>query len=432
MTSQNRLIETLLPLLLFGIFGLGSAVTAQSVVPFSRMTVFGDSLSDVGNADRSTFGLVPGDDYFDGRFSNGLLYVDHLAEKLELPPLRPRLAGGTNYAYGGARTSGTSFFDGGFFIDDLDEQVDDYLSDQQPAEDELLVVLAGGNDFVLADASNGAAIARRVVRQIDRLVDAGARQILSINLPPLGDTPRGRSSRELWNARSQAYNNELAVGLSEFDVPDLTIYEMDLGELFSVLLENLDDFGFTNATEAGMNVADPVGYVFWDELHPTTAAHQLLGEAAYRQLQRLPAYGGDFNFDGTVDAVDVDMLGRQLAGGTQRLSFDVSQDGMLSQADLVELLQVNERSNGDADFNGEVGFGDFLILSANFGLTGPEARWSAGDFDANGEVGFPDFLILSRNFETSIAVVPEPNTLTFWVVIGLSCGGLRPRRSWKK
>ena len=65
--------------------------------------------------------------------------------------------------------------------------------------------------------------------------------------------------------------------------------------------------------------------------------------------------------------------------------------------------------HSDADFDGEVQFSDFLILSKNFGEDG---SWSAGDFNSDGLVGFPDFLILSKNFGESAqnaASVPEPS-----------------------
>ena len=61
---------------------------------------FGDSLSDTGN-DLIAFGS-PQPPYYQGRFSNGPNWIDDLAAKLGVPDPQPSLAGGTNYAYGGA------------------------------------------------------------------------------------------------------------------------------------------------------------------------------------------------------------------------------------------------------------------------------------------------------------------------------------------
>ena len=87
---------------------------------FSSIYFFGDSLSDVGNLNAVTLGILPGDAYYDGRFSNGPVYSELLADEFGLGPLRPSIRGGTGFAYGGGRTSGTSFFEGGLFIRDLD------------------------------------------------------------------------------------------------------------------------------------------------------------------------------------------------------------------------------------------------------------------------------------------------------------------------
>ena len=52
---------------------------------------------------------------------------------------------------------------------------------------------------------------------------------------------------------------------------------------------------------------------------------------------------------------------------------------------------------GDIDGDGEVGFGDFLLLSENFGRKAEDDSL-LGDLDLDGQVGFADFLILSANF----------------------------------
>jgi len=50
---------------------------------------------------------------------------------------------------------------------------------------------------------------------------------------------------------------------------------------------------------------------------------------------------------------------------------------------------------GDASGDGAVQFEDFLLLSSNFGVVGPEIN---EDFAPNGAVEFADFLLLSSNF----------------------------------
>ena len=80
---------------------------------------------------------------------------------------------------------------------------------------------------------------------------------------------------------------------------------------------------------------------------------------------------------------------------------------------------------GDFNYNNAVEFGDFLILSANFGLN-PKS-WRDGDTTLDGRVNFDDFLILSSNFgtvrEPVVASVPEPSagSVLCLALVGLMC-----------
>lgn len=86
---------------------------------------------------------------------------------------------------------------------------------------------------------------------------------------------------------------------------------------------------------------------------------------------------------------------------------------------LENLIQVGEpfcdpSTFGDFDGDGEVGFSDFLIISANFGLAADSHK--QGDANCDGFVGFSDFLHHSSWFGVSlsnsmdIVSVPEPST----------------------
>src|SRR3954470_5215942 len=89
-------------------------VNRSAAGPFTNMVVFGDSLSDIGNVSQATPFLTqpktPGPYYWNGRFSNGPAYAETLAAGLGLPALVNSASGGTNYAYGGALTTGSDFF----------------------------------------------------------------------------------------------------------------------------------------------------------------------------------------------------------------------------------------------------------------------------------------------------------------------------------
>ncbi len=116
---------------------------------------------------------------------------------------------------------------------------------------------------------------------------------------------------------------------------------------------------------------------------------------------------GDFDGDGQLTVDDVDLLSSQVVSGGDP-SFDLTNDGNVDGNDVEALLGLAGRINGDADFDGQVQFSDFVVLSDNFSLS--DKKWSEGDFDSSGEVQFSDFVILSTNFGQgeAAAAVPEP------------------------
>ena len=101
--------------------------------PFSQLVVFGDSLSDVGNIAAASSDIFPGRYYYNDRFSNGLVFVEALSDGLGLGTVVRSTAGCNNFAYGGAKTSGTGGLPG-LVIRDIDEQVDQFLRTNNPAD----------------------------------------------------------------------------------------------------------------------------------------------------------------------------------------------------------------------------------------------------------------------------------------------------------
>src|SRR3954468_23295035 len=70
-----------------------------------HIVAFGDSLSDTGNVAVLTKGVIPPSSfYFNGRFSNGPIWLDRLGFALG-GSVDPVLSGGTSFAFGAARIS---------------------------------------------------------------------------------------------------------------------------------------------------------------------------------------------------------------------------------------------------------------------------------------------------------------------------------------
>ena len=112
------------------------------------MYAFGDSLTDTGNVSLATFGHGAGSPpYADRSFSNGPVWAQDLAQSLGLPPLQPSLAGGTDFAYGGAETGQTPAHT--LNPTDLPSQYSQFLTQvPSPQAGALYAVWIGSNDVL--------------------------------------------------------------------------------------------------------------------------------------------------------------------------------------------------------------------------------------------------------------------------------------------
>jgi phospholipase/lecithinase/hemolysin len=254
--------------------------------PYSQIIAFGDSLSDTGN-DLIQFGS-PQPPYYQGRFSNGPIWIDQLAAKLGVADPQPSLAGGTNYAYGGA-TAAT--FNAG--VPNLGQQVQMYLQTSPKADpNALYTVLMGANDF-FGGQTDASIPANAVNAALTSLIAAGAKTILVPNLPPQGITPlvrgQGQAAVNAIDALDVAFNADLAADVKALQAANPSV-RIDLVDLYSKTLAVIQDpaaYGFTDVTDEGINApsgTDLSHYLFWDDVHPTTAGHALIADAALSAL----------------------------------------------------------------------------------------------------------------------------------------------------
>jgi len=96
--------------------------------------------------------------------------------------------------------------------------------------------------------------------------------------------------------------------------------------------------------------------------------------------------------------------------------------------DNVTIAGFEEILQGDFNFDGTIDFGDFLILSSNFGTESSE-----GDYDFNGVVNLADFAQLKAAFnagsgEPAVASVPEPSSIMLIALAMLAGLSFRKQR----
>lgn len=84
------------------------------------------------------------------------------------------------------------------------------------------------------------------------------------------------------SALSAAYNNGLGLLLggldAAFDPLGIDLYTFDTAAFFADITANPAAFGFTNVTDSCLYTAPAAcsTYLYFDKVHPTTAAHDLL------------------------------------------------------------------------------------------------------------------------------------------------------------
>ncbi|MGC2637418.1 MAG: SGNH/GDSL hydrolase family protein [Acidobacteriaceae bacterium] len=315
-SRRRRLTVCLLPALLLTFSSAASRAQNTKHAPdFTSIVVFGDSLSDTGNVGHLTldkYGVeIPGPyaDYTAGRFTDGAdtlpsaenyfgVWVEQLAATLpSKPAVVDSLDGGTDYAYGFATTgSGTGLFTFGpsdelsVNVDNVGQQITDYLATKPKITDKTLFVVWGGAIDVLYATTQDEVIDAGIdqILNIQRLVDAGATQFLIPNLPPLGSVPRLNGSPTTAVPATQAsalYNDVLSGGVAllrflDFDRhPQLS--EMDVFSLFNQIVASPATYSLVNVTMSSQGMAvDPDTWLFWDDLHPTTRGHNILAVTA--------------------------------------------------------------------------------------------------------------------------------------------------------
>ncbi len=283
---------------------------------YEQIVVFGDSLSDTGNVFRATRGTVPDASYFQGRFSNGPIWIDQLAPKLHLQPNQV-----LNFAFGGATTGrfNTGSAEARASLPGVLDQVDLFRSTSPHGANPkaLYVVFAGGNDFLSLPSSllqglatgnlrsfiglYGAIVqsVQNIATAVTNLAVHGAGTIAVANLPNLGRVPgtlsQGDVSSLIGTAYTIGFNLVLEKTLVQLENSlrarslNVDIVQVDLFSAGEAVANRPQEFGITNLTDPLIrqgNPTNPQGFFYWDDLHPTTQGHRFIADAFERSLTR--------------------------------------------------------------------------------------------------------------------------------------------------
>lgn len=261
------------------LLGLAS-IDAQAATPtYDSLVVFGDSYCDVGNLYLATGGAEAAPPYYNMRFSNGPIWLDHVAGFLGLP-LTPSILKGTDFAFGGAWVTQPQSITG---VPSVPQQVETYLAATGGKADPnaLYVIEGGGNDILDTTSGTPDALGREIAMGIvdseAALRRAGARHFVIPNLFNVGLLPAAAGNTAFAQSASVATDKWIDVMLEpEYFRWDVHILRLNVFSLLGAVVKDPTHFGFTDVTDPCLTTvvcADPDHTFFWDTHHPTEFGH---------------------------------------------------------------------------------------------------------------------------------------------------------------
>ena len=266
---------------------LGHPATAAT---FSQVITLGDSLVDTGNTFSQTG--VPSDPHVNGRYSNGLLWNEYLADDLDIPLTNLGFAGASSGEFGS-----TLLPDGELvLLPGLLPQVASYTAGAVDP-DALYGLWAGTIDYLFLDTFDPNGPVGNITAAVNQLSEAGAQHFLLVNLPDLGNLPITEAlglpleSRDFLNAATAGHNQLLAEAVDNFNAAgDISVSLLDVNELFDRIAAG--ELGLANTVDACLSTPNCMGdptvqstFLFWDEVHLTTAANRLVADAALTTIE---------------------------------------------------------------------------------------------------------------------------------------------------
>ena len=160
----------------------------------------------------------------------------------------------------------------------------------------------------------------------------------------------------------------------------------------------------------------------------------LIWEVAYTQNHvflgvvpgELPSV--DFDKNGKIDVVDIDLLMNEIAAGTNSASFDLSGDGNVNDADRDLWLKDAAAANGlagpyllgDSNLDRQVNATDLNVLGLSW--QSDTNDWSQGNFTGGG-ANAADLNVVGLNWQRSVAQaapVPEPSSGLMFLAMSAS------------
>lgn len=245
--------------------------------------------------------LLPGQPYWNSRFSNGRVWNEYLAEMISISSDNHDVY--LNRAFGGSWTATYDYqltvwnlirhplgsiknlIVGKLVPPSLGLAVQAYLMEYPKLNNEtVFFIFSGSNDYInvlyFDDNYNPSVMSTYVdnvllgmSNSVQKLMNAGARHFVIMGIPKIGDTPKNinTTDRDVLNAAVEIHNARLKNQLQEWKIrqPDADFLYVDISEYLDRVLTHPEKYGFTNTAQACIDVKLP----FYHALAKTPFAH---------------------------------------------------------------------------------------------------------------------------------------------------------------
>jgi phospholipase/lecithinase/hemolysin len=308
---MRRALLALAPALALLLAACGSGTIESQLHP-TRLVVFGDAMSDVGQTGRRYT-------VNDGSINN---WTQEVATTYGLT-LTAAAAGGTSFAVGNARINTHPDAAGNNATPTIKEQIDNFLAAGGVFSANDLIIVSGGTSDLIAEmakVTSGAQTAdqmianvkqagRDLAAQVRRVVAAGGTHVITMGPYQLGKSPWAVQIGQVdfLTSATIAFNDALLVSMVDLGA---NVLYVDAALLFNLMTASPSGFGITNAADPVCNSVDPgpgigtgagqvnsalcttatVGgndfnqFLFADRVYPTPLGHRQLGDFAFARI----------------------------------------------------------------------------------------------------------------------------------------------------
>jgi outer membrane lipase/esterase len=310
----RRALLALAPAALLALAGCGSGTIESQFTP-TRMVVFGDALSDMGNTGTR----------YSVNDNATEMWVKLLALDYNVG-LAKSASGGTDYATGNARVVLKPDAAGSNATPTIKEQIDTFLAANGNAfaTGDIVVIQGGMSDVIVQMQAfragtitsdqllaNVRQAGRDFATQAKRLTAAGAAHVVVIGVPDFKATPWAVTigQQSLLSTVSTAFNDAMLADLTNEGEKMLYI---DIALLFNLMASNPAAYGMTNSADVACNSVDPgpgigIGtnqvnsalctpstivtgvnyssYMWADPVYPTPSAHSRIADYVFQRVR---------------------------------------------------------------------------------------------------------------------------------------------------